>query len=614
MTRRFALSVALTLASFARLSAQSIAVGPNVQVSTERPTIVHDEVTIAADPGNPNHLLACALVMPLGKEKMYDIAYRSLDGGKTWSVAVDLGERFSADVDCTFGPDGSAYFTAHVFGKGLNPPPDAWVYRSPDGGRTWLPPSIAREVNDRQFLSIDHSDGPNRGRVYLSFRKNFYGIDANQFERPSASGLGVQVSTDAGKTWNLTAIRPALPGLDKVHGYPTYSVVLSDGTLVIPVVEWQSPEAMGGIRKGAVKVFRSTDAGQTLLKSVTATELRSEMVPHVSAFLPFVAVDPGSAAFKDRIYIAWADVRSGRWEIWFTYSTDKGLTWARPRIVSDDVVRADAPGPDDFNATLAVNKSGVVAVAWYDRRDNPDNVGWFVRLTASLDGGDTWLPSVRVSESPHTFQGQERLPLDDDVRFDALGTEPANILIHLQSRTLYAGHTAGMTASADGSFYPLWVDNRTGIPQAWTARVTVPGTAAVHGGGELAAFTDVSSRIAVEMLNAVHDPTARTITATVRLRNRSGDTVRGPFKLRALSLKSDIGDVAAANASNNIAGPGAVWDLSDVVADSRLDPDQASAEKTLVFRIRQTRPFKQGKEVKLTLIDTDLRILAAPQK
>jgi hypothetical protein len=68
----------------------------------------------------------------------------------------------------------------------------------PDGGRTWLPPSIARDVNDRQFLSIDHSGGPNPGRIYLSYRKHFYGIDADQFERPTASGLGVQVSTDAG--------------------------------------------------------------------------------------------------------------------------------------------------------------------------------------------------------------------------------------------------------------------------------------------------------------------------------------------------------------------------------------------------------------------------------
>jgi hypothetical protein len=84
--------------------------------------------------------------------------------------------------------------------------------------------------------------------------------------------------------------------------------------------------------------------------------------------------------------------------------------------------------------------------------------------------------------------------------------------------------------------------------------VTVPGIAEVHGGGGLEAFTDVSSRIAVEMLNAEHDASTGTITAILRLRNRSDATIHGPFKLRALSMRSEIGKVAAANADNDMAG------------------------------------------------------------
>jgi hypothetical protein len=33
-----------------------------------------------------------------------------------------------------------------------------------------------------------------------------------------------------------------------------------------------------------------------------------------------------------------------------------------------------------------------------------------------------------------------------------------------------------------------------------------------------------------------------------------------------------------------------------------------------VFRIKQTRPFKQGKEVRLALVNTDLRVPALLQK
>jgi hypothetical protein len=35
------------------------------------------------------------------------------------------------------------------------------------------------------------------------------------------------------------------------------------------------------------------------------------------------------------------------------------------------------------------------------------------------------------------------------------------------------GDTAGLAADAAGVFHPLWIDNRTGIHQMWTAAVTV---------------------------------------------------------------------------------------------------------------------------------------------
>jgi hypothetical protein len=35
------------------------------------------------------------------------------------------------------------------------------------------------------------------------------------------------------------------------------------------------------------------------------------------------------------------------------------------------------------------------------------------------------------------------------------------------------GDTAGLAADAAGAFRAVWVDNRTGVPQVWTASVTV---------------------------------------------------------------------------------------------------------------------------------------------
>jgi hypothetical protein len=97
---------------------------------------------------------------------------------------------------------------------------------------------------------------------------------------------------------------------------------------------------------------------------------------------------------------------------------------------------------------IAVNKAGVVAVTWYDRRGLPPaggggaTKGWNLRMRVSPDGGATWAPSVQVTSKPSTGE-------------------------------LTGWHTAGLTADAAGAFHPAWIDDRTGKPQLWTARVTV---------------------------------------------------------------------------------------------------------------------------------------------
>jgi hypothetical protein len=40
-------------------------------------------------------------------------------------------------------------------------------------------------------------------------------------------------------------------------------------------------------------------------------------------------------------------------------------------------------------------------------------------------------------------------------------------------RPLWLGDTAGLCADADGVFHPLWIDNRTGERQVWTATFRV---------------------------------------------------------------------------------------------------------------------------------------------
>ena len=134
-------------------------------------------------------------------------------------------------------------------------------------------------------------------------------------------------------------------------------------------------------------------------------------------------------------------------------------------VISEQPMEADVEaGYAAFVPSIAVNKDGVVAVSWYDRRGLPQsqrvplevttgpyagmNVthrvtdGWNVRLRVSLDGGATWLPSVQLNEQPS--RGEVEI-----------------------------GHTAGLAAAADGRFHATWIDSRTGTKQLWSAAIEV---------------------------------------------------------------------------------------------------------------------------------------------
>src|SRR5438132_13049686 len=67
--------------------AQLISVGPNVLVSAARSKESHFETVAAADPRDPNHIIAAAMIGK-GTTDAAAAVYFSADGGGTWARAV----------------------------------------------------------------------------------------------------------------------------------------------------------------------------------------------------------------------------------------------------------------------------------------------------------------------------------------------------------------------------------------------------------------------------------------------------------------------------------------------------------------------------------------------
>ena len=69
-----------------------IAIGRNVQVSKDRPNTFHYELLAAADPENPDRLIACGEAADAALTRMTNVVYVSRDGGATWKQTLDMDE------------------------------------------------------------------------------------------------------------------------------------------------------------------------------------------------------------------------------------------------------------------------------------------------------------------------------------------------------------------------------------------------------------------------------------------------------------------------------------------------------------------------------------------
>lgn len=587
---------------------EKITVGPNVQVSAKNSARAHFEAHVAADPANSQRLLACTKIHSSKDDSIHSIAYATSDGGKSWTPTIETDwTNFVVDPDCTFGLDGAAYFGAMALqhrnailqlseARG-----EVLIYRSPHAGGNWEKPVVVHPLIDREYLTVDQFSEKYRGRVYL---------EGNAY--PTVDGKTKMTFTllrsgDRGATFQL----PVNFITDTVSS--SNGQVLSDGTYVF-VFRNLTDSKNEAKPLGLIGVMRSENGGDSF---EPPNEIDS-WYPCTGAMvegLPMISVDHTDGPFKDRLDVVWSDMRSGHCDVRFSYSADKGRTWSRAKTINDEPDR-NSPDriADHHMPVVAVNNQGVVGISWYDRREHPDDIGWWTRFTASLDGGETFLPSIKVSEAPHEHRDGERLPIF--VRsFGEAGRFPSTTIttsIELDEGEARGGDTAGMAADANGRFHAVWVDNRTGILQLWTATVSVTGSGIQNGSGELAALTDVTPRVMLDYADTSYDPETGTVSFDATLTNTSMTPISVPIKLRVVGLEAGSGTVQVVNADNRQSGTGAVWDFSGAVEGGLLNPGEKTRVKRFQFHLVGIHPFRRGTNgyIPTDLIRLESKVLA----
>lgn len=302
--------------------------------------------------------------------------WRSTDDGETWTfvkrtVPANVPASGFSDPDFAVDSAGNVYYSE------INLVNIA-VSSSSDNGKSFTLQNFFGEVlTDRQWSEADEE-----GVLYIT--GNSSGGGTFPTKPVGNSGHMMYKSVDGGKTFTAgQAIRGGLGDIkvDKSDG-TVYEASLQGDTL------WMS--ILRGARAGDLSPIQMPIAGGV------------RMLGH----WPAIDIDD-----EGNLYITWDE--SGRGSrpagIYYSYSTNRGMSWAEP-------VRVDADGRTDTWPWIAVGDPGRVGIAWLQADEPLPNHnaqssgthGWRIAAAQTLTGlgcdsglAPSFTPTMMTSEPVH---------------------------------------------------------------------------------------------------------------------------------------------------------------------------------------------------------------------
>lgn len=379
----------------------------------------------------------------------------STDGGFTWTRSlipglsqVTGGVYFrSTDPVSAIDLQGNLFLSTLDARDSAFTQDDLVVSRSTDGGATWTQHVAYSTPNaqifaDKDWMAVnDYAGTPHVGRLVATFTG--FAVDAQG--NTTTSTLFALLSDDQGETWTPTiAITPSAGNFQGTQPY-----FLPDGTLICVYQSYSSTVS----NVFAIECSRSADGGNSWAPAVVVAPGQIEYddpVARTGGGLPGVVV----ARHAGTVYATWQSAApNGSGRILVSRSTDGGMTWGAPVVVSDN-----PSGDSVFNPGITATPDGsVVTAVFYDKRLGPDTQHYVdLFATQSFDGGQTWSPEFRASD----YTTDLRLTVLSDTGYmlgDYLGIAPA-------------------LTPTQGTV-PIWCDTRYGNSDPFIARIAPVATA-----------------------------------------------------------------------------------------------------------------------------------------
>lgn len=379
------------------VNAPDAVVPVNASAGDQGDISANNSPTLAQNPRRPANLVVVNRV----DSPRYTCGFHvSQDGGARWSsntLPIPRGEQPKCFApDAAFAADGTLYVSYVTLAGRTNEPNALWLARSADGGRTVSAPR--RVSGPLSFQARVTTDPQRPERVYLSWLQPeeiglalFTGTD---------NRIVVARSDDGGRSFRRP-VRASDQSRRRVLA-PSPAVG-PDGELYVLYLDVQDDrldyEGGHGSRGGApyqghfsLVLGRSTDDGATWQESLV-----DDTIVPTRRFIAFLPPTPSLAVDQDdgTIYVAFEDGRERPSDVRL-WTLERGAEqWEGPVRVND--TRSD-DGSTQYLPKLAVAPGGRLDVAYYDRRDDPNDRLNDVSLQSSSDGGETFTASETLTD------------------------------------------------------------------------------------------------------------------------------------------------------------------------------------------------------------------------
>jgi hypothetical protein len=379
------------------MALQQTVVGPNRRISGAQ-AAPRSESDIRVDIRIPNRIIAAANNLDSGGQAQFS----SANGGTTWQQAtlpLAGSDDFHSDPTVGWTSDGTAWTitlgidTGGIFGIGAAL--RARAYRSTDGGATWSHDAVAsgsQTAVDKEMMWVDRgAASPFANRIYVIWHN---GQPAFVNRRTGPTGTWQTPVQVSGAETTGTAIGGDITTNSTGEVFAFWPDTGSRRLLVARSTNggasFQAPVAIA-TTFAAYDIGVPAFAARRALIYLSGAAYRDAADNFVYAVWTDLTGAPGCTSSANEPGSNTASNCKSR--IWFARSVDGGTTWQQPTMLNGQASRND-----QFNPRLAVDDTdGTLMVAYYDTVGDPGRLRTNLWYQSSADNGTTWTDAVQIT-------------------------------------------------------------------------------------------------------------------------------------------------------------------------------------------------------------------------